>query len=211
MSPVADEKKIEEGRIDLENFVLAEDEAVDLDTQTDSFTFPAPPADGQYLVALEIDQTKGIELKKIKKEGANKDRPYLNANLIAKIIDPDGGLDGVPLFDNANTIIGRNRTCRVGGILLALGIELPASTTQKQLMELLRDALAVKPSVYVTTRWEGYSKILTKTVCKGQRAFPPKVDENGEPIDGEFQHTFVQDGEEISAQAKITRYDRVDG
>lgn len=185
--------------IDINDLSLQE-EQMDLNPEGDAFGFPPPPPDGTYVVTLKLAKN-GFEEREIKR-GANAGGKYLNANIEARIVSDDEGLKDKVFFDAASTIVMKGaNTCRIAGILGALGAAVPARISNVELCRKLNEALGLEPQCRVTIQWEAYSKEQEKTLLRGMKKFPANAD-------GAHKHTFndPNTGEELSARAAIVRY-----
>ena len=173
------------------------EEAMELDTDADAFSFPAPPPDGVYEVRMQPSD-QGWERRYSEKLHKH----YLQIGLELRIVDPGGDFDDKPIFDNASDIVMQGtHICRIAGILKALGETIPSKTTNVELCRMFDTVLATNPSTRVKIRWEAYSKDQKKTLKRGMNNFPKNAD--GKPL-----HVFEDPNtkEEITANVRIQRY-----
>lgn len=139
--------------VDINNLTLATEE-MDIDTDADPFAFPPPVPDGTYRAKLVLSGKWTLYPKK--------DDPttvgYLATSVEARLIDDGQPWDNNPVFDNfvSTMIMPSTGTCRIAGILKAVGVSVPARTSHQELAQLLTDSLASEPIVNIQTQWEGY-------------------------------------------------------
>lgn len=187
--------------IDLNDLAL-EDEALQLDPDADAFQGPPPPPDGVHLVKLSLFRRNGESPFQAGRD--RRGRPYIMAAVVGTLVAEGKPWNNQKVFDRVSTVIFQSSgTCRMAGALKALGISVPATTSTKQLAQLLENALEGEPLVGVETRWEARAQHdeTWVTVAKGMKRFPMRQD-------GSYQHiiTDPDTGELVTAQATVVRY-----
>jgi hypothetical protein len=186
----------EDTRIDINDLSL-EAETLELDPTADAFQLPAPPPDGRYRVRLKLGE-RGFERPFSEK----KKKRYITAHIEARIVAPGLRWDNVPLFDQATTLImDSSGTCRMAGLLAALGEVVSARMEDTEMGRALNKHLAGEHTCDAVTQWEAYCKDCAKTVLRNERNFPS---------DGKGGHKHVVEcrncGNEVTAQARVQRY-----
>lgn len=149
---------------------------------------PAPPPDGKHSVILSLGRD-GVVAARRKKDGETKETasgdPYIMVPVVAKINEPGEPYDGLVVFDNAFSMIGRNGTSRVHEILKVVGDPAPKQCSLRELKERIEAALGGNQSCQVETEWEasaedpknpGQGKYVTAK--KGMKNFPKDQDGN---------------------------------
>ena len=194
--------------VDINNLGLATEE-MDIDTDADPFAFPPPPPDETYQAKL-IPSGKWTAYPK-------KDDPdtlgYLATSIEARLIDEGQPWDNNPVFDNfvSTMIMQSSGTCRIAGILKAVGVPVPARTSHQELAQLLNDSLAAEPIVKITTQWEGYCETCPgrnnkqgATVIRGMNRY--KVVEGSDPVRHNHEMECPKCGTALRTSARIRKY-----
>jgi hypothetical protein len=182
----------------------------------DEFFAPPLPDDGDHQAVLYLGE-RGVSVSR-QKDPKTKQKTgpaFLNVHLMAKILDPQTGQEGLTVFDNPTSIIMNNGSSKLHAILGLIGESVPGRMTIQDLKELAERALAQTPRIGLTTQWEAQANHGTKdapdyeTLIKGQKRFPPIYDEQGNPS-GRFEAevTDPKTGEKVRAQARVIRYSR---
>lgn len=204
--------------------LLNESVEVSGDVTPESFFSPPILDDGEHEAILHLGD-RGIKADRQadKVTGLKTGPGYLNVHLQAKTVD-DAGNERIGCFDNPTSIVMQSvGTSRLHMILDAAGHKAPNNISLGELKEHTELALAQSPKVKIATQWEASAKVETQgqadasgtaigkyyTFLKGQKKFPPVLDENGNPT-GKFQ-TQVQDpktGLVGNAQVRIVKYAR---
>jgi hypothetical protein len=187
--------------VDLNDLYL-EDESLQLDPDADAFQGPPPPPDGVHLAKIMPFRKNGDSPFQVGKDKRSK--PFIMAAVVNKAVAEGRPWDGANIFDRVSSVIMQNSgTCRMAGVLKALGITVPATTTMKGLARMLETALAGEPMICVETQWQARAQHGDKwvTILRGMKKFPQKPD-------GSYSH-IVDDpetGEKVTAQAVVLRY-----
>lgn len=179
-------------------------ESLEVNVEADQFQYPPPPAEGTYRAKLKQKETDGsLWTRNFTKKG---NKPYLQTAIECRLIAPDSKYDDWPVFDNfVSTLVQETSgTNRIVGILRALGVQVPARTTDKELAQLLTEVLAKEPDAMITVQWEGYCPTCEKTAVKGEKRFP-QLENGGHRGNMECP----KDGSDVQAQARIVRYQQV--
>jgi hypothetical protein len=143
-------------------------EALDVNTEADAYAQPAPPPDGRYRVKLKLVQQevsgakKDYIVKMTSGKGGSAKVPYFAASIEARIIDPTGKYDNIPVYDPwVGTFLNRDNSTKVSTILRKLlktdGTPWAApmlKLNQKDWMDLFVKALMTEPEVGIETQWE---------------------------------------------------------
>lgn len=182
-------------QVDLNALDLVNDE-MEVNTEADAFAGPPPPPDGDHLAKLTLGRDK-VQLGE-DKQG----KPYYMVHVEARLVDPSGPLDNRVVFDRASTMIMRNSgTCRIAGILRALGDSVPARIGARDLAKQFVDRLAGEPQVIISTVWEAYCSDCEKVQARGEKRFPASGDGNHRS-----QLECPKCGSLLTAQAKVVSY-----
>jgi len=182
--------------IDINDLSLTSEE-VEFDPQAEAFAFPPPPPEGDHLAVLLLGP-QGF------KRGTAKDgRPFITAYIEARIQAPGERWDDRPVFDNfVDTLISPfSGTCRMVGVLKALGRTVEARTKALELARALHAALLSQSQVSITVKWRGYCQNCGGETMKGARQFPATAD-GGHRAVGECPTCKG----EVAAQARIVAY-----
>lgn len=180
--------------VDINDLSLA-DEELSVNADADAFQGPPPPDDGDHRVKLRLGDRK-VQMGK-SKDGRN----YFMVHIDAEVLDPE--FEGRRVFDNASSLIMQSSgTCRIAGVLKAIGETVPSRTTAKELTKALVDRLAGDPEATITTVWEAYCSDCKKNVLRQQKRFPTD--------NGSGRHTSQIECPKChslcSAQARVTAY-----
>lgn len=198
-------------------------EVVEVDSNADSAEFFNPPLadDGEHEVILALGN-RGVKADR-QWEGQGKARKrtgkgFLNVHLQLKGVKANGEEAGTVAFDNLSTVAMETPsgvTTRVHAAFDLAGAKLSERTLGglKQEIEL---AIAQKPHVKVTTRWEAQVNTGTKeapeyvTICSGQKNFPKVLDADGNET-GRFdpEVTDPKSGQTARAQVRVVKYARI--
>ncbi len=180
--------------------VLPDDE-INLNPEGDAFAGPAPVPDGEHIAFLTLGQ-RGFQ-QGTTEQGVN----YVMAHIEARVIAEGEKFNNFPVFDTASTLVMESSgTSRMAGVLGALGVKVPSRISIKELARLFAKELENKPQVRIKTKWEGFctdcpnekTGKLGKVVVRGQRNFP----------EGKHVMECPHCGNEVTAQARITKYAR---
>lgn len=185
-------------KIDLSDpTAILPDEDITLNPDGDAFAGVAPTPDGEHIATLKLGP-RGITAGTTR-SGHN----YYNVHVECRVIAEGQRHDNFPVFDNVSTLISDfTGTSRMAGVLKALREPVPARTTLSELVKQFAKALEGQPRVKVVTRWEADQKQSDgkyKTIRRGMKKFP-------EITTGNYSPTITVDGEEVTAQAKVTKY-----
>jgi hypothetical protein len=135
--------------------------SAELDTNADVDAYAAPPPlpDGRYRIKLKQIDVKGPDGQPARfnvKQGKNGNPPYAYTAIEGCVIDPGGKHDNQKLYDRfVSTMQQRNGGIPIVRILTCLGIQLPAKTNAKLLLDTFFKAVAGEPELEVETVWEG--------------------------------------------------------
>lgn len=209
---MSDEEKVQPKSIDINDLSLTTEE-VTVDEDADAFQMPPPAPDGIHRAKLKFQGT-GMPWSAQPDRSDSSKIGYLFCGIEARIIAPDKPYDNNPVFDGyvSTMIMQSSGTCRVAGVVRALGGKIPSRTTHQGLAKILNDLIAGEPQVRIETRWEGYCETCPgrrgktgKVVLRGMKKFPEK--------DGKIKHVVEckSCGTEVTAQARIVRYLSVEG
>lgn len=173
---MADEEKVQPQEVDINALDLSVEE-MDIDTDADPFAFPPPVPDGTHRAKLKL----GGKWNAYPKKDDETALAYLATSIEARLIADGEPWDNNPVFDNfvSTMIMQSTGTCRIAGVLKAVGVSVPNRTSHQELAQLLSDALASEPIVQITTQWEGYCETCPgrggkpgATVLKGMNRYP---------------------------------------
>ncbi len=165
------------------------DQEVEYDPEVEKpFEAPPPPPDGRHAAILSLGRGQGgnepITVRPAKKEGGS---PFLMVAVAAKLNEPGEAWDGLYVYDNAMSIIGRNGTSTIHEILKVAGNPAPRSTSLRDLKTRMEEVLSGNCSVEIETEWEASCEDPAKpgskeyiTAKRGMRNFPK--DSEGNPI-----------------------------
>lgn len=173
-------------------------EALDTNLEGDAYARPAPPPAGIYRAKLKLLQSENAQKQKVDWYPARwgKQTPQLVAvsGMEARIIDPSGKYDGIPVFDrNVSTFLGRDKSHKMGTILVKLRrpdgspwIRAGERMTSKDFADRYVQALAGEPEVGIEVDWEWSCASCVKEAkdkhtdyprrVQGMQKFPPEQD-----------------------------------
>ncbi len=208
--------------VDINNLDLL-NEVIEVDGNVDAEQFFNPPLadDGEHEVTLNMGN-RGVKAER-QWEGEGKTRKrsgagFLNIHLQLKGVKDNGEEGGTVAFDQLTTIpmdTNVGRTTRAHVVFDLAGFPL-AEKSLGGLMQEIQLAVAQKPHVKATTRWEAQVNSGTKdspkyeTVVQGQKNFPPLLDKDGNDT-GRFnpEVTDPKSGQVVRAQVRVVKYGRV--
>ncbi|HOQ48055.1 MAG TPA: hypothetical protein PK157_22295 [Bryobacteraceae bacterium] len=200
--------------VSLDELDLVYEGTVSIDLSADPFEGPPPVPDGIHFARLGIFRQSGDS--GLKAGRAKDGRPFIMVRLQGTIEAEGKPYHGFKVFDQASTMIMRNGTCRIAGILHKLQQQVPSNTNPKELVRLLQVALEGEPLIGIETQWQAQSQQddgTYKTILRGMKRFPPRLNpETGEVIPGEYL-PVIEDprtGERVTAQAVVLRYLTID-
>lgn len=139
-------------------------EALDVNVDGDAYAFPPPPPDGKYRAKLKLsplDDGKGGKVDYAAKSHHTQGL-YLAGAVEARIIDPSGKYDNIPVFDRwVGTFLGRDGSTKVSTILKLLKrpdgtpwIKPGQKLSHSDWMKTFVAALAGEPEIGIETQWE---------------------------------------------------------
>ena len=212
--------------------LLNEPVEVDGSVNSEAFFRPPLPDDGDHLAILKLGD-RGIKVDRQRDEsGEKRGKPFLQVHLAEELIDATGAKVGMA-FDQVTSVLMPNTgTTKLHAILDICGDPAPARCTLGDLLAHTEQVFAQSPRATVTTQWEASTKAdsqdsvnraislgLAKsgklgvgdyyTILRGQKKFPPILDEDGKPS-GKFE-SEIEDpvgGEKVRAQVRVLRYKR---
>ncbi len=206
--------------------LLQEEISVDSNVSADLFFNPPLADDGEHEVIINLGN-RGVKADRQRegKDGKKSGPGYLNVHLQLKAAKDTGGEGGTVAFDSLTTIVmetNLGRTTRVHMVFDAAGVPL-FEKSLGGLMQEIQNAVAQKPHVKVTTRWEAQVKIETAaqaakyntpigkyaTLASGQKQFPPMLDKDG--VETGRHDPEINDPEfgPVRAQVRVVKYGRV--
>jgi len=202
--------------VDINDLSLLQ-EVVEVDGQARSEEFFQPPIpdDGEHEAILHLgDRGVTIGRQKDKASGQKTGVGFVNVHVQAKILN-DQGQEGMSVFDNLTTII-MGGLSRLHATMDMAGSRLPDRATLEEIRELATTWLAQNPRVRITTQWLAEVNRGSKekpdyaVIAKGQRRFPPIVDEETQLPTGKYSRdvTDPKTGDLVSAQVKVVKYAR---
>ncbi len=201
--------------VDINDLSLAQ-EVCEVDGQVSSKDFFQPPIpdDGTYDAVLHLgDRGAVIGRQKDKATGQKTGGGFVNVHVQAKILN-DQGQESMSCFDNLTTVLMGGMS-RLHAVMDLAGSPLPNRATFEEIRDAAVQWLAQNPRVKITTQWLAEINRGTKdkadyaTLAKGQRRFPPVIGDDGQPT-GKYERevTDPKTGDLVSAQVKVTKYDR---
>jgi len=210
----------DETNVDINELGLLTQECEVDDVNPEVFFSPQLADDGEHLVTLNLGQ-RGIKAERQRsgKGGAKTGPPYLGVSLQFKAVKDNGEEGGTVGFDDINTIpmdTNTGKTTRVHMVMAVAGHPIPLRGQLGDWKSAIEQALAQKPQVKVTTKWEAQVKIASAaqasrygkaigeyaTVCSGQGNFPPLGDNGAH----DPEVTEPVSGDKIRARARIVKY-----
>lgn len=199
--------------IDLDSPLLTSEQLVN--TEGDAYAQPAPPPDGKWRAKLKLQGLKhdGSEaakklwpgkaekdivpylVKTHKNKAGQVDQVYLYTGIEARIIDPSGKFDDLPLFDSwVGTFQGRDGSTKVATILRLLkqpngqpyveskagtapgaAVKAGQSLKQQEWMELFVKALAGEPEIGLESQWEWSCEGCGQEAKAQGKAYPKSI------------------------------------
>ena len=100
-------------------------------------------------------------------------------------------------------------TCGLVAIPPALKIKVPARTTKVDLVRMIKTYLEGEPLVGIEVQWQTRYQDENgawKTLRKGMRNYPERVDENGQPTGQYVPEVEAPDGQTYPAKPVIAKY-----
>lgn len=187
--------------IDL-NDLQFEDDPLQLDPEADAFETPQPVPDGTHACQITLFRRNGESPFSAGKDKHG--RPYIMASISGSVIAEGKPYNNTHVFDRVSTVVlSSSRTCRMAGLLRALGVPVPANTTARALAQMLETTLQGEPLVGIETQWQVRAQRgdTWKTILRGMRKFPLRAD-------GSHNHVIddPDTGEKLTAQATVLRY-----
>lgn len=162
-------------------------EDVTMNVEGDAYAQPAPPPDGKYRTKLKLMQVEDAQggkhdyLPKLTKRPPIV--PYLFTAIEARILDPSGKYDNIPVFDRwVGTFMNRDGATKVSTILARL--KKPDGTpyvtpgmrlSHKGWMDLFVKALAGEPEIGIETAWEWSCQTCGEEAEKAGKPYPRSV------------------------------------
>lgn len=146
---------------------------IDGDPNVDAYATPPPPPDGWYRMKLKhidvkrkdgtkhpykvVDDIDYKTQKPVMNEKTGKQQTSIHMAVEARIQDPGGTYDNIPVFDyGINTKVNkRTKGVTMFSLLNALKVKIPQPYNGKTVIELMTKALASEPDVDVEVVWEG--------------------------------------------------------
>jgi hypothetical protein len=164
------------GELDLNDpKFLSED--IGINPEGDAYATPPPPPDGEYrakLKMLDVKDSKGGMVRYA--PWAKDDKVALFTKIEARIQDPSGKYDNIPVFDSwFSTYLNRDGSTKVSTLLSKLGRTVPPRASHKVLMDELVTALASEPDVIIETQWEASCQTCTEEAKKNGGKRPRSI------------------------------------
>jgi hypothetical protein len=107
---------------------------------------------------------------------AKDDKVALFTKIEARIQDPSGKYDNIPVFDSwFSTYLNRDGSTKVSTLLSKLGRTVPPRASHKVLMDELVTALASEPDVIIETQWEASCQTCTEEAKKNGGKRPRSI------------------------------------
>ncbi len=202
---------------DLNDLSLLE-EVIEVDGSASSEEFFQPKLadDGEHRVMLKLGN-RGVQvMRQFNKDSKKRDGAgFLNVHL--QLVEMgDNGSEGPTVgFDNLTSIVMPNAgTSRLHAAMDLAGFPLPLRASIGELKQSVEAAIAQNPVATVTTQWRAQINRGTKEkpdyedVVKGQKNFPPKIDNEGNTIPGKFdpEVTDPKSGTSVRANVNVIKY-----
>lgn len=162
-------------------------ESLDVNTEGDAYSMPPPPPDGRYRAKLKIMQVEdaaGVKHDYLPRLGKKAPKlPYYATAIEARIIDPTGKYDNIPVFDRwVGTFMGRDGSTKVQTILMRLlkadgtpWVAKGARMTHKDWIDLFVKALATEPEIGIETSWEWSCQGCGEAAKKAGTDYPKSI------------------------------------
>lgn len=162
-------------------------EPLEMNLEGDAYAQPVPPPDATYHAKLKLKhvendkkEKKDFEVKMTKRAPI---LPYLSTGIEARIIDPAGKFDNIPVYDSwVSTFTGRDNSSKISTILSHL--KQPSGQpwavagqrmTHREWMDLFIKALAGEPEVRIMTAWEWSCTVCGEEAKKAGQAYPRSI------------------------------------
>jgi hypothetical protein len=209
---------------------------IDADPNADAYAAPPPPPDGwyrmklkqidvkkkdgtkgQYAVMPDMDYSTSPWTQKVDPKSGKK-LFYVTTAIEARIQDPGGSFDNIPVFDRFvdSRVQRRTKAVPILTILAALKVKVPTPFNGDVLIKTLLKALAGEPECDVEIAWEGQpSQSDTEAIkAKGLRAPRLQGMHNFPEVGGKRQVTVSKElagygPVQLKAQAKVVGYQPV--
>ena len=206
---------------------------IDADPNADAYAAPPPPPDGwyrmklkqidvkkkdgtkgQYAVLPDMDYSTSPWTQKVDPKSGKK-LFYVGTAIEARIQDPGGKFDNIPVFDRFvdSRVDRRTKGVKILTILGALKVKVPTPYNGDVLIKTFLKALAGEPEADVEITWEGQASQSDSEAIKAKGLKVPRV---------EGMHNFPSDGTKrltsvtkelagygpvtLKAQAKVVGY-----
>jgi hypothetical protein len=183
------------------------------------------PDDGEHVGLLSLGD-RGVKISRQKdSNGVANGAAFLNVHLAIQLVGDSGEKAGSCLDNPTSIVMQSAGTSKLHAILGLAGAEVQPRMTIGDLKELTENTLAQSPRVKVITQWEAQAKAESLeevqksgvkklgdyyTIAKGQKKFPPLVDDSGNQIPGKFNSEILNPitGDNVQAQVRVVRYSR---
>lgn len=167
----------------------------------------APIDDGKYVARLSISE-KFPNIRAADDDNGNV--KYYALFIRANTVDPGTPNDNRYVSDFVSSQPMENGSCKAAAVLQACGIpstDIPR--TQAGVIKMLYNTLQGSPMARITTQWQAQPRPVAgekrrKAILRGQRNFPIKGDKRIPTVED------PETGEEVTAVAAITRYEKID-
>ncbi len=191
--------------VNLDNLKLDDDELL-IDPNMDPDARPVPP-EGRYVMKLAVNEANGSGVT----EGKDRrGRSFLMVQLVGTIVADGKPANGLRIFDSRSTLVlDSSGTCGLAAIPRALKIKIPARTTKTELTRLVKAQLQGEPLIGAEIQWQARYQDengVWKTLKKGMRNFPQRLDENGQPTGQHVPEAEAPDGQTYPARPTVLRY-----
>lgn len=178
-----------------------------LDPTEDSFSFAAPPPDGEYDLTLTLSQ-RGIEARPIdEKQELSEDNVYFLANMECLITNNEDW-NNTRVFPVVSSRVGRNKNLSTMADLIIRIVGpsvIKPEMSEFEVAELFNKLMAKTPLMKkVPLQWEGYSSEDKKTIFKGMKEFP-EDGKGGYKHQVEYRASNKRE-ETINAQLRVVKW-----
>lgn len=190
---------------------------VDDNMTAEQFYTPNLPDDGEHRVRWTLG-TSGVKPERLKNKSTGKRDgvPSFVVEIAGTILDDVGQETLQQVFDRLRPIRMANGSTFLHAFLAAAGVPATGITNLADLLDHTKMALAQRPETLTTTEWEAQVEDESKpkgtreryrTVCVGQKRFPPVLDASGNPT-GKYNPEIrdPQTGATVRARVNVKKH-----
>ena len=174
------------------------------DPSKDINIVPPPPPAGEYVIKWEVGE-KGIDARASAKVGT-----FVNVPLVGTVVSPKE-FEGRKINENLTSIYNQlKQTSALHDFLYKIGISVPPSATQGEILEITKTALANNPVGTIELEWKVSERNPAdpRKNKDGYVTYFNKMTQFPKNPDGSYANTLSSkvDGQPIYAQAYVSKH-----